>query len=179
MLKTYRTTWGVQSESWETLFPYLKEQGFSGIEASLLDIGFPNADRFLNLLKKHDLSWICGAYSNWDNYAGVPRRKPVSEHVEQLRGQLKGALALDPKPVRINCHSGSDDFSEDEAREYFTAAVAMEKELGGGVPICHETHRGRILYSPYVALRVVKEFPSMKFTLDVGSLIIASLSIGV
>jgi hypothetical protein len=62
-------------------------------------------------------------------------------------------------------NSGSDEMNESEAIEFFTGALAIEKELN--VEVSHETHRGRILHSPFAFFRTIKALPELKITLDV------------
>lgn len=52
--------------------------------------------------------------------------------------------------------------------------MEIEKDLGITIPISHETHRGRILYSPFVALRVADAFPSIRFTLDLSHWVVVA-----
>ena len=56
---------------------------------------------------------------------------------------------------RLQCDSpsaGKDDFTPSEADDLFAFCVAFEKEHGAVVH--HETHRARILYSPWIAKEV-------------------------
>jgi hypothetical protein len=70
------------------------------------------------------------------------------------------------RPLHINSHSGSDHFSDAEAQSFFSVALSIEKELG--LIVSHETHRGRILSSPFTTQRLLQEFSSLKLTLDLS-----------
>jgi len=48
-------------------------------------------------------------------------------------------VAKSLNPIHINSHSGSDDFTEAEADEFFRIALLIEEELN--VQVSHETHR--------------------------------------
>jgi len=52
----------------------------------------------------------------------------------------------------------------DTSRAFFTKA--LEVEARAGIVICHETHRGRILYQPWVTRDLCREFPGLKLTAD-------------
>jgi hypothetical protein len=64
--------------------------------------------------------------------------------------------------ILINSHSGLDSFSERESRAFFKAALEIEKEED--VMVCHETHRGRILYNPWITRDMCLAFPELKLT---------------
>ena len=61
--------------------------------------------------------------------------------------------------VQINVHSGHDSWTIGEASRFFQGALAVEKDLE--ITITHETHRGRIFYSPYQA-RELFELPALE-----------------
>ncbi|RKO85609.1 hypothetical protein BDK51DRAFT_22387, partial [Blyttiomyces helicus] len=78
-------------------------------------------------------------------------------------------LTLPVQPLRINAHSGSDDFPLEDVLIFFEGAAAIEASLPSSLPpISHETHRGRMLHSPWVALRVADARPEVRFTLDIS-----------
>jgi sugar phosphate isomerase/epimerase len=182
-ISLFRSLWGVKSSEWEIQFPRLKQSGINGIEASLADVGATvgatvgadSGERFVRLIKKFEMSWICGLYSGWIDYLGEPESKNVEEHLECLEQQLKSLLSLPIKPIHINIHAGSDSFSREESITFFKgAALLTATYLKSEIPFSYETHRGRILYSPWVALDLVKEFPDLRFTLDLSHWIIVT-----
>ncbi|CAD7924887.1 unnamed protein product [Amoebophrya sp. A120] len=65
----------------------------------------------------------------------------------------------------IVSHSGRDFFTARMAEQFFRCALAFEV-YAGEVPICHETHRSRILYSPWRTIEILKNFPSLKLCAD-------------
>jgi sugar phosphate isomerase/epimerase len=74
-----------------------------------------------------------------------------------------------------NNKTGSDEMTISQATEFFKGAlVVIDKILKNKVSISFETHRGRILYSPWVALDLVERFPALKFTLDLSHWVIVS-----
>lgn len=68
--------------------------------------------------------------------------------------------------VLVNSHSGHDAWTVDQGVEFMTAAVAIEIEEG--VPCCHETHRRRVLFSPWNARDVLKRVPGCKVNADLS-----------
>jgi sugar phosphate isomerase/epimerase len=148
----FRHLWGVAG-GWEDLFPRFKRAGYHGIESALP----PSADRkrFRGLLQKHGLEFIPQIFS----YG-----KTVADHLDSLREQIAAAKAFAPR--FINAHSGQDAFSEDDSIRFFEVALQLEGQCG--VAIAHETHRGRILYNPWVTSRLLTRFPELKLCCDLS-----------
>lgn len=64
------------------------------------------------------------------------------------------------KPLLINSHTGRDFFTTDQNRQLID--IALEFTHKTGILIAHETHRGRMLYSPQAfaeLTEIVNEFP--------------------
>jgi hypothetical protein len=171
----------------------------------------PTHHRFFRLLRENNLQWICGLYTSWDDYIGewdiqdlpdfsssnatlsspgqlTPHQKhQVDRHVSQFRRQLEIVVNdLPIVPFHINCHTGSDTFTEAQVDVLFHQILEIQHELLPKLnqrlltttenttqrfriaQISHETHRGRALYNPWTALRVSQRFPEIRFTLDLS-----------
>jgi hypothetical protein len=149
-LKLFRHLWGVTAK-WEDGFPIFRDAGYHGIECAI-----PSAvehARLRRLLKKHNFEFIPQIFTHGDS---------VAEHVASFRGQLAVARTLGPRLV--NAHSGRDCFSDDESARFFEEALKIEADAG--VPVAHETHRGRILYNPWITHRLLNRFDNLKFCCD-------------
>ena len=86
----------------------------------------------------------------------------VAAHVASFREQVVAAKTT--KPIFINSHSGNDCWSGDQQRAFFTAALACEAETGATV--CHQLHRGRILFNPRDTRVNLEAFPGLKICAD-------------
>jgi len=146
----FRHLWGTAGK-WEDLFPKYKQAGYRGIESQMP--APEDRKRFRALLATHGLEYIPQIFS---------RGKTVAEHLESLREQIVAARAYAPR--FINAHSGQDAFSEDESTRFFEGALQLEAKCG--VDIAHETHRGRILFNPWVTSRMLTRFPGLKLCCD-------------
>lgn len=69
-------------------------------------------------------------------------------------------------PLYINVHSGRDFFTYEENKQFIDFTVAYSKQTG--VPIYHETHRSRMLYSAPAAVPYLKNNPGLRLTLDIS-----------
>ncbi|KAJ8575789.1 hypothetical protein ON010_g3418 [Phytophthora cinnamomi] len=152
------------------LLAHIRRQGFDGIEASLGDLeALGGADAVLPLLAENDLELIVGVYSGWVDYESQNLHQQfegVESHVKRFREQLEAVASFSQRPVRINAHSGSDHWCPNEKREFLSRAHDIERQVRVDGILAHETHRGRMFYSPWATLALLEEFPSLKLTLD-------------
>lgn len=91
----------------------------------------------------------------------------ATPHFATFQKVLKAAIANSyQKPLYINVHSGKDFFTYEENKKFIDFTVQYAKETG--VPIYHETHRSRMLYSAPASLRYLQENPALRLTLDIS-----------
>lgn len=113
----------------------------------------------------------------WPNQHTISRQELTalaeSYHLKMIVGALVETTAdLEPTlkklgeydALRINLHSGRDCMTRDEASAFFEEALRIEEQIG--MPVGHETHRGRILYTPWDTAYYLKQFDSLKLTAD-------------
>jgi hypothetical protein len=92
------------------------------------------------------------------------KAKLVREHLAVWKEQVEAAQFLEP--TLVVSHSLKDYFTIKMAEDFFTEALKWEAETG--YIVCHETHRKRFLYSPWVARDFVPKFPTLKITADLS-----------
>lgn len=88
------------------------------------------------------------------------------QHLVSLREHYQNALECEP--VAVNCHTGKDFFSFDDNRRLFEAAVELSAK--GGVPILHEIHRGRALFTAPLCRDFLEAVPGLRLTADFSHL---------
>lgn len=185
-LQCFRSLWGTPSASQlgvatgekahvfgRKLLQHIRSQGYDGIEASLSDLdAIGGLQSVRQLLDEHELKLIVGVYSGWTDYEDANLSQQfdsVVTHLERYRQQLEQIYTALPhakdQPVWINAHSGADRWSTREQVEFIAHATEIEKQIGCD-RLSHETHRGRIFYSPWPTLELLEAFPSLKLTLD-------------
>lgn len=73
---------------------------------------------------------------------------------------------VNAKPIYINCHSCRDFFTAEQKLQ----AIAFTTKLSqsSGIPIYHETHRGRALYSAPVTRELIEKNKDLRITLDIS-----------
>jgi sugar phosphate isomerase/epimerase len=153
LLLVLATNWGFDG-GWEEFAAKVKASGYDGVE-----VWFPAEEKsqrdFFEAMKKHNLQY--------GFLVGGSDKDPI-KHLEQFKVAL--STAAKAKPLYINCHSGKDFFSYDTNKKFIDYSYQITKE--SGVPIYHETHRGRILYSAPITRNFIETIPSLRLTLDIS-----------
>jgi hypothetical protein len=148
-LKIYKSLWGMTG-SLDEQFARIAAADYDGIECAVEEIA--NADKFKAMLRKYSLDYIPLIYTEGVN------------HLENFRRLVWLASTFEPK--KIVAHAGRDFWSFSEQMKFFEAALWIEKEFG--IPIAHETHRRRPLFSPMNALGLMRELPELKINADLS-----------
>ncbi|MFK7925204.1 MAG: sugar phosphate isomerase/epimerase family protein [Bacteroidia bacterium] len=152
-LTVLATNWGFKGD-FDAFCAAAKADGFDGIEVWLPGIG-ARRDSLFAALKKYDLSFGL--------LAGVGEND-FKTHFDRFQRALN--TAVEQKPLYVNCHSGRDFFSFSENAQIIRYANELSKS--SGVPIYHETHRGRILFAAHICRQFLEEIPELRLTLDIS-----------
>ena len=145
-----RHLWGI-TEPWEQAFPRIQADGYGAIETALP--APEDQPRFRALLDQYGFAYIAAIKTHGST---------VADHLVSFREQIAASRAL--QPIMINSHSGRDAWDESQSRDFFAQAVAFEATLD--VPVAHETHRGRILFNPWVTQRLLQQFEHLQLCCD-------------
>jgi sugar phosphate isomerase/epimerase len=143
-LLVFRALWGMTGPT-EQQIERIAAAGYDGVEG-----GPPEAvsrQAFAALLEKHNLKLILGAQ--------VSDQKDIEPTLKRL---------AEYGPMMIDLHSGRDSMTRDEGRAYFEAALRVEEAIG--IPVGHETHRGRLFFSPWDTAFYLNEFDALKIVAD-------------
>ncbi len=150
----FATKWGYQ-KGWEDFVRNVKDAGYDGIEVWL-----PRAEErrlVTELLKDYDLKWgILVAGSDPD----------FTTHKGHFSTALHDAIHAELRPEYINCHSGRDFFEFEENAQLIE--MTLEAETKHEIPIYHETHRRRMLYTAPSTRKFINRYPQMTLTLDIS-----------
>lgn len=91
---------------------------------------------------------------------------------EQIR-RMKMAASFEPDG--IISHTGSDVYTFEEGAKFMEECLRVEDDLG--VPVYHETHRGKLLHHPRVTAQYVQRFPTMKINADFAHFVLVCESL--
>lgn len=161
-LAVYKTLWGAVGTgtpypTFDEVIPAVARDGFDGVAFALFslqtdpDIG--TLDRLRELRDEHKLEIVTLVQTSGTT---------VADHIASLRADLNQAEVLGSR--HIVCLGGLDAFDTAAAEQFFTEALAMERDLG--LRIAHETHRHRILYNPWTTARMLDRFEDLKLAVD-------------
>jgi sugar phosphate isomerase/epimerase len=161
-LKCFATDWGNQAP-YDEFCAKAKSAGFDGGETGVsLDPAKQAAT--VATIRKHGLEvgMLIGG-----------REPDVAAHYATFAAQLPVALA--EKPAYVNCHTGRDWFDAAQNQRFFE--LCHEGSRRSGIPIHHETHRSRALYSAAVAKEYLRRDSSLRLTFDISHWCVVSESL--
>jgi sugar phosphate isomerase/epimerase len=147
------TNWGFPG-SWDEYCAKAKSAGYDGCE-----IWWPTdpeqRSKMFEALTKHNLKF---------GFLWGSGESEFTKHETQFQ-QVIGEIAK-AKPLYINCHSGKDFFTADQKSKLIVWSNGLSKS--SGIPVYHETHRGRACYSAPVTRELIEKNPDLRLTLDIS-----------
>jgi len=148
----FRSTWGMENPTLEASLRQIRQAGFDGVE-----LGVPEElGQCAPLRRLLDELGLAVIVQQWTSGA------TPEEHTWSFSSQYERAVAL--KPLYVNSHTGKDYFSLEQNLVVFDRASELER--AHGVPVVHETHRGRALFSTLSANALLARRPELKLTAD-------------
>ncbi|MCE6990685.1 TIM barrel protein [Dyadobacter sp. CY323] len=155
-LKVLGTNWGFVGNT-DAFCAALKKEGYDGME--IWWQGNPEKrNELLAALKKYDLEvgFLCGSAA--PDYAA---------HLDGFKKQINAATTEFPmKPLYVNCHSGRDYFTYEQNKAFIDHTSEVSAKTG--IPIYHETHRGRMLFAAHITRNFIEKNPQLRLTLDIS-----------
>ncbi len=147
--------WGQDHLSWDAFLRKVKDAGYDGVEA-----GMPDNDRekdlLLNGMAKYGLQLIL---QHWETTTAN-----FDLHLQQYEQRLRTMASV--KPLFINSQTGKDFFSFNQNTQLITVAEHIGTVTG--VPVFHETHRGKFSFAAHVTHRFLEKLPNLWLTLDIS-----------
>ena len=163
-MNVYKTLWGAVGNGapfadFHSAIPHIVEAGWDGVSVALIAFEFDpeigTLDELRQLCDDRDLGLSVMVHTFGDDVAG---------HLQHLRRELDRAASVDPH--HIICHGGVDAWSLDQAKDFYTEALGYEANIG--IPVAHETHRSRLLHSPWQTAEILNAFPDLNTALDLS-----------
>jgi sugar phosphate isomerase/epimerase len=152
-LTVLATNWGFPG-SWDEYCNKAKSAGYDGCE-----IWWPldekERKKMFEALRKYDLKY---------GFLWGSGETEFDKHEQQFK-EVVSEIAKS-KPLYINCHSGKDFFTADQKSKLIDYTIQLAGS--SGIPIYHETHRGRACYSVPVTVELLEKNPAMRLTLDIS-----------
>jgi sugar phosphate isomerase/epimerase len=145
----FKSLWGMTG-TLEGKIEQIVAGGYDGVETGVTP---ENVQALPQLLAKNKLPLIAMLFT---------QGKTVDEHIASFRELLPMVAAANP--IKITAHSSRDKFLPDDQLRFYEAAAAAEAKCP--VPVNHETHRGRAMFTPWTAAAILQRFPSLHVCAD-------------
>lgn len=153
--RIFKSLWGMtEGATLDEKLRLIAAAGYDGVEFDPPDI---DPQEWQALCARHGLAYIAAIYSL------TP---------EEFEKNLRRAAAFGP--VLVNSQTGRDKYDFATACRYFERALAIEDEVG--VPVAHETHRHRMLYTPWTTARLIERFEKLKLCADFSHWVVVTES---
>ncbi|QKX57766.1 uncharacterized protein TRUGW13939_04886 [Talaromyces rugulosus] len=171
VISRFRSLWGIEPgpnmTGWKKRLVEYKAHGYAGIEVTLTEIDPKHLPLLRSICDETGMLINTLIFSSWPGYVG-PRPRGLSPdiHLQFFRKQLQLAWILNP--VVINAQSGADYWSWDDSVYFYENALKIERDEGFQGRVCHETHRNRSLFNPYVTDYVLQRVPKLQITADIS-----------
>lgn len=156
-LKIMATSWGFQGTI-DAFCAKARKEGYDGIELWWPSNNKKTQEEIFSALKTHglEIGFLCGG-----------SQPDPQEHLDFYKKMIDAAAKQDiQRPLYINNHSGKDYYSFEDNKKFIEYSLALAKETG--ILICHETHRGRMLYAAHVTREYLEKFQDLRLTLDIS-----------
>jgi sugar phosphate isomerase/epimerase len=157
-LEILRTLWGVVDEyadadGVDSALRAVAATGlYDGVVAPLFNV--PDPPVLVEAAAGHGLTVVPQVFT-WG--------RTVDDHLDTFSASLRQAVEA-TKPRFVIAQAGRDAFSDADADRFFTEALALERDLG--TPVAFETHRQRILFSPWRTRDLLARFDDLKVNCD-------------
>ena len=169
-MNLYKTLWGAVGSGapfpdFRSAIPRIAESGWDGVSVACvafeIDPAIGTLEELRDLCAARDLGFCVMIQTFGEDVAG---------HVEYLRREMDQVASVEPH--HIICLGGADAWSLEQAKEFYTEALACEAETG--VPVAHETHRSRLLHSPWQTVEILNAVPELKTAMDLSHWVVMS-----
>jgi hypothetical protein len=144
-LYIFRALWGMTGPLPEQI-ERIAAAGYDGAEAWIAQ-STPPPSELLPLMERHRLKLIVAT--------SVLEKNQIDPTLARL---------AEYRPLKINLQSGRDSMSRDEGCAFFEEALRVEAKID--LPVTHETHRGRIFYTPWETAFYLRQFDALRLNAD-------------
>lgn len=145
--------WGLEHLTLEDFFEKVSSAGYNGVDTWIPENTIER-NKFIRLLDEYQLSIV--------GHQHQATGRNIDEYCKSYEYYLN--LTMECNPLLINSHSGRDYFSLDDQLRVID--IAEEFSIKNNITVAHETHRGRLGFSPYNASALFNCRPEMKITAD-------------
>jgi len=164
------TYWGQSPLTAADFVQKVMDAGYDGVEIDL-----PHDPFFIPdfIVKRKQLSGFDKPFPVVAQMVFAPNNETVEDNISRMLKRLNDVASLEPD--FINSQTGKDFFSFDDNCRIIEAA--MNFSVQRGMPVIHETHRGKFSFHLATLLPYLKRFPEMQLTADFSHFCVVSESL--
>lgn len=145
--------WGSTDIPFSDFLSRAKLAGFDGVELSLPMVKGERED-MISAIHQEDLLFIG---QHWETVT-IAFQEHRNEYLDRLHNLASG------KPIMIDSQTGKDFFTHDQNMELIRTASAFTGETG--IPVVHETHRGKFSFAAQITRRFLESEPALRICAD-------------
>jgi sugar phosphate isomerase/epimerase len=147
--------WGSEAIPFEDFLNRVLAAGYDGVEMSF-PLDEKERDQKANLINSYGLKLIA---QHWETVDA-----DFTVHFKNFERRLRNLAAT--HPLFINSQTGKDYYSFDQNKGLFD--LANQVSLETGIPILHETHRGKWSFAAHITKSYLERLPDLKIALDIS-----------
>ena len=156
------TTWGLdfsKEDRWSEELQRIEDAGYDAIEAVPIFNYSTNPQGFRSILEEVGLGLIIqihtdGGYFEDGEYVYC-KSCSLENHLDSMKEQLVAAKTMNP--IHVNVHAGHDSWDHEQSVDFFLKAQELSEQFGFANKLSFETHRHRLLYSPYPTRQLLQD----------------------
>jgi hypothetical protein len=145
--------WGHEHLAIDAFFTKVKAADYDGVDTWMSE-SVAERKKFIRLLDEYGLSIV--------SHQHQAQGRDIAQFCQSFEYYLN--ISMECNPVLINSHSGRDFFTLDEQLRVIDTAENFAAKKN--IRVVHETHRGRLGFSPGNAIELFRLRPDMKITAD-------------
>ena len=147
-----RSKWDMPEVPLHVFLERIKAAGFNGAEVHF-ETAPPDPQEIVETFRRYGMHLVAMI---------TTEGRTVEEHLATFERKLQ--YVRDMRPIHVNCHTGKDYFSLRENIRVFQRAIELGRE--SGLPVSHETHRGRATSSAPATRDLLNALPELSLTAD-------------
>lgn len=152
-IKFFRAIWGMEEPTLEQNLVKIKEAGFDGVEM-MVPLQKAGQQELKSCLHDLELDLIA---SQW-----AASGQTFNEYLTSFEEHLYANAEL--QPLFSNSQTGKDYYSPAQTTQLIERAAEIARETG--IPILHETHRGKFTFHTLATEFFLKQFPDLRLAAD-------------
>jgi hypothetical protein len=160
-----RNLWGLADDPATVIdaLGQVRAEGFDAVSTPVQLV--PDVGALAEAVAEHSLEYLPQVFTFG---------RTLDDHLAMLADALDRCVAFTPRHVLTQ--AGPDRWDDSTAVAFLQAAERVAADRG--LTLAHETHRGRILHTPWVARRVLAELPDLRVAADLSHWVVATESLG-